>query len=105
MPRGIPKNKNGAAKDRLTENDRLSTLVAREKHGRCQAEVTALESQILVLQTTLQTAHKNLEEAVAEHRDVFKQHQKTYGTDDAAQYNLETGAITRVNKDAENAAS
>lgn len=101
MPRS---KKNGAVKDKLTENDRLSVIVGREKHQRCVAEVNVAQAQILILQQTLVQAERNLKEAIEEHAATFKRVQKTYGTDDATKYNLETGVITRAKDDAKAAA-
>ena len=96
---------NGKAKTTLSENDRLSALVAHERERRCIAEVSAVESRIVALQLTLQQAQKALADANSEHRTVHERLQKVYGTNDATKYNLVTGAITRVEIEVEDATS
>lgn len=102
MPRpkknGVSK-KNGALKDKLTENDRLTMLVAHERNARCAAQVEASQAKAIVVAGLLEKAQLELVEANKQLRESHKKIQKTYGTDDNTAYNFETGAIVRQEKD------
>lgn len=98
---GATKKKNGitkkvpATKDKLSENDRLSMLVARERHGRCTAEVAAFDARITSLRQTLEKAQQSLVDATEKLRAEFTRIKKTYKLEDDTPYNLDTGDITR----------